>query len=109
MGTLHLRGKDHAVSGVIDRLAVSESRVLIVDYKTNRPPPHYIGRVPDTYVAQLALYRQLLEPLYPGKIVEAALLFTEGPYLIDIPANAMRDALVGWCEQRYGLENEITC
>ncbi len=93
MGTLHLRGKDHAVSGVIDRLAVSESRVLIVDYKTNRPPPHTLAGVPDTYVAQLALYRQLLEPLYPGKIVEAALLFTEGPYLIDIPVNAMQDAL----------------
>jgi ATP-dependent helicase/nuclease subunit A len=44
-------------------------------------------------VAQLALYRQLLEPLYPGKTVEAALLFTEGPYLIDIPADAMRNAL----------------
>ena len=46
-----------------------------------------------TYVTQLALYRQLLEPLYPGKTVEAALLFTEGPYLIDIPVSQMQDAL----------------
>ncbi len=44
-------------------------------------------------LAQLALYRQLLEPLYPGKTVQAALLFTEGPYLIDIPVNEMQDAL----------------
>lgn len=93
MGTLHLRGKDHAVSGVIDRLAVSATRVVIVDYKTNRPPPRNLGKVPDTYVAQLALYRKLLEPLYPGRVVEAALLFTEGPHLIDIPADAMRRAL----------------
>jgi ATP-dependent helicase/nuclease subunit A len=93
MGTLHLRGKEHAVSGVIDRLAVDENRVLIVDYKTNRPAPLELANVPDAYVAQLALYRQLLEPLYPGKTVEAALLFTEGPYLIDIPADAMRNAL----------------
>lgn len=93
MGTLHLRGKEHAVSGVIDRLAVSADRVVIVDYKTNRPPPRDLAKVPDAYVAQLALYRQLLEPLYPGRTVEAALLFTEGPYLIDIPGDAMRGAL----------------
>ena len=46
MGTLHLRGKDHAVSGVIDRLAVSGDRVLIVDYKTNRPAPQTLADVP---------------------------------------------------------------
>ena len=55
-------------------------------------PPTSARRGAGAYVAQLALYRQLLEPLYPGKTVEAALLFTEGPYLIDIPVNAMRDA-----------------
>ncbi|MHC1547343.1 double-strand break repair helicase AddA [Phyllobacterium sp. K27] len=93
MGTLHIRSKDHAVSGVIDRLAVSENRVVIVDYKTNRPPPQDMSKVPDAYIAQLALYRKLLEPLYPGKTVEAALLFTEGPYLINIPAEAMQSAL----------------
>ncbi|HMF67559.1 MAG TPA: PD-(D/E)XK nuclease family protein, partial [Phyllobacterium sp.] len=75
------------------RLAADEKRVLIVDYKTNRPPPSSLANVPDAYIAQLALYRQLLEPLYPGKTVEAALLFTEGPHLIDIPADAMRKAL----------------
>ncbi len=93
MGTLHIRGKDHAVSGILDRLAVSESRVVIVDYKTNRPPPQNLSTVPDAYIAQLALYRKLLEPLYPGKTVEAALLFTEGPHLIDIPVDAMQIAL----------------
>ncbi len=49
MGTLHLRGKEHAVSGVIDRLAVSGDRVLIVDYKTNRPAPQALADVPGAY------------------------------------------------------------
>lgn len=93
MGTLHLRGKEHAVSGIIDRLAVVGDRVLIVDYKTNRTAPQTLGDVPGTYVTQLALYRQLLEPLYPGKTVAAVLLFTEGPHLIDIPVSHMNDAL----------------
>ncbi|NTS32747.1 double-strand break repair helicase AddA [Phyllobacterium sp. BT25] len=93
MGTLHLRGKDHAVSGVVDRLAVVGDRVVIIDYKTNRPAPQMLAKVPETYVAQLALYRELLAPLYPGKTIETALLFTEGPHLVDIPEAAMNEAL----------------
>lgn len=93
MGTLPIRGKDHAVSGIIDRLAVTDDRVLIVDYKTNRPAPVTLGDVPEVYVAQLALYRKLLAPLYPEKTIEAALLFTEGPHLITIPEAAMDMAI----------------
>ncbi|RCS22315.1 double-strand break repair helicase AddA [Phyllobacterium salinisoli] len=93
MGTLTLRGKEHAVSGKIDRLSVENGRVTIVDYKTNRPPPRDLTQVPDAYIAQLALYRALLRPLYPGLSVEAALLFTEGPHIIAIPAEAMDKAL----------------
>ena len=35
----------------------------------------------------------LLKPLYPGRSVTAALLFTEAPRLIELPAEAMDDAL----------------
>jgi len=68
--------------------------VLIVDYKTNRPGPTRLEEVPPAYVTQLALYRALLKPLYPGRIVKAALLFTEAPLLIAVPGAAMDDALV---------------
>ncbi len=93
MGTINLGGKDHAVSGQIDRISVDENRVLIVDYKTNRPPPKSVEAVPFAYRAQLALYRQLLAPLYPGRDVEAALLFTEGPFLLPLPDAILGDAL----------------
>ena len=49
--------------------------------------------MPPAYVLQLALYRALLQPLYPGKKVSAALLFTEAPRLIALPARRMDDAL----------------
>jgi ATP-dependent helicase/nuclease subunit A len=94
MGTLEVAGRPRAVSGKIDRLAVTDDAVLIVDYKTNRPPPLTIGDVPETYLAQLALYRALLAPLYPGKRVEAALLFTEGPHLVALPEPLLAAALV---------------
>ncbi|YBV95963.1 double-strand break repair helicase AddA [Phyllobacteriaceae bacterium JZ32] len=93
MGTLRLGGREHAVSGKIDRLAVGDGRVTIIDYKTNRPPAREIAQVPGQYIAQLALYRALLQPLYPGLAVEAALLFTEGPHIVPIPVEAMDKAI----------------
>ncbi|RUX51842.1 double-strand break repair helicase AddA [Mesorhizobium sp. M4A.F.Ca.ET.050.02.1.1] len=93
MGSLEVKGKLRSISGKIDRLAVSEHSVSIVDYKTNRPAPTTLEEVPPAYVLQLALYRALLQPLYPGRDVQAALLFTEAPRLIELPASAMDDAL----------------
>ena len=75
-----------AVSGRVDRLAVTPSQVLIVDYKTNRPAPETLADVPPAYVTQLALYRAILGRLYPGRAVTAALLWTDRPALMEIPS-----------------------
>ena len=77
MGTLTCDGSEYAVSGRIDRLAVTDDRVLILDYKTNRPAAASAGRrSARPIVPQLALYRALLAPLYPGRRSSAALLST---------------------------------
>lgn len=81
------------VSGQVDRLAVTGDAVLIVDYKTDRPAPRALKDAPPAYVAQLALYRAVLAKLYPGRPVRAALLFTDGPRLFEIPDAALNDAL----------------
>ncbi|HMM64093.1 MAG TPA: PD-(D/E)XK nuclease family protein, partial [Mesorhizobium sp.] len=93
VGSLDIRGRARTVSGKIDRLAVTADSVLIVDYKTNRPAPAALAAVPDAYLLQLALYRALLRPLYPGREVSAALLFTEAPRLIELPAHLLDAAL----------------
>ncbi|MER9198272.1 double-strand break repair helicase AddA [Mesorhizobium sp. M0933] len=93
MGSLEVRGKLRSISGKIDRLAVTPDKVSIVDYKTNRPAPATLAEVPQAYVLQLAIYRALLQPLCPGREVSAALLFTEAPRLIELPAAVMDDAL----------------
>lgn len=93
MGHLTILGLERPVSGTIDRLAVTAGEVMIVDYKTNRPPPKKPSEVPPAYVAQLALYRALLQPLYPERTVVAALLFTEAPVLMPVPPEAMDAAL----------------
>lgn len=94
MGSLMVKGRLRPVSGKIDRLAVTEDEVLIVDYKTDRHAPATLEEIPLGYVTQLALYRALLQPLYPARKVSACLLFTAAPILLQIPDHAMEDALV---------------
>nr|MDQ2705043.1 PD-(D/E)XK nuclease family protein [Pseudomonadota bacterium] len=93
MGEIELRGRKRLVSGMIDRLAVTDDQVMIVDYKTNRPPPASLAEVPSAYILQLALYRALLKPLYPNRKIAAALLFTERPGLIALPQATLDEAL----------------
>jgi ATP-dependent helicase/nuclease subunit A len=89
-GRLDRPGRPHAlVSGQIDRLAVTPSEVLIVDYKTNHAPPNFAAGAPLAYVRQLGLYRAVLKKLYPHLPVRAALLWTETPELMEISAPAL--------------------
>jgi len=82
------------VSGQVDRLAITPDSVLIADYKTNRPAPQRLDQVPRPYIAQLALYRAVLTALYPDRLVRAALVFTDGPYLIEVPEPALAEAFL---------------
>jgi ATP-dependent helicase/nuclease subunit A len=86
-------GRMFAVSGQVDRLAVTGDSVLIADFKTNRFPPRWLADVPPAYVCQLALYRGALLQLYPDKAVRAALIWTEIPDLMELSVAAMEDAL----------------
>jgi ATP-dependent helicase/nuclease subunit A len=76
----------------VDRLAVTGDMVLIADYKTDRIVPDRLDEVP-RYITQLALYRAVLARVFPGKTVRAALLFTDGPKLMEVSAAAMDAAL----------------
>ncbi|WP_075291910.1 double-strand break repair helicase AddA [Pararhizobium arenae] len=90
MGTLTLGKRDHAVSGRIDRLAVTDKTVIIADFKTNRDIPASAEEVPFVYRAQLAVYREILRPLYPDHLFECLLIYTEGPVCITL-SEAMLD------------------
>jgi ATP-dependent helicase/nuclease subunit A len=88
MGTLRIRGEERAVSGRIDRIAVDGDRVLIIDYKTGLAPGP--GEEPPIgHVSQLAIYRALLIPLYPGRRIDAALVYVSVPVLVEIPASSL--------------------
>jgi ATP-dependent helicase/nuclease subunit A len=89
IGTVKTSRGTFTVSGQVDRLAVSEREVLIVDYKTNRPPPASAEDVALAYRRQLALYRALLQEIYPGRTVRAFLLWTAAPRLMEIDAKSL--------------------
>ncbi|MGZ5861513.1 MAG: PD-(D/E)XK nuclease family protein, partial [Croceibacterium sp.] len=81
------------VSGQVDRLAVTATEVLIADYKSDRLVPSRIEDIAPNYVRQLALYRAVLQKLYPNHAVRAALVWTAGPALMELPAAALDTAL----------------
>ncbi len=78
-----------ALAGRIDRLAVRGDAVWIVDYKTNRPPPRVLDDVPSVYRRQMAAYRAALRAVYPGKDVRCALLWTDGPFIMELPPDLL--------------------
>nr|CAD6429528.1 double-strand break repair helicase AddA [Rhizobium sp. Q54] len=84
MGTLVLGGTEYAISGRIDRMAVGEDEVTILDYKTNRQPPEREEDAPLAHRAQLALYREILSPLYPQHRFRCLLAYTETGQVIPL-------------------------
>jgi ATP-dependent helicase/nuclease subunit A len=93
MGTLTLGSQSYAVSGRIDRLAVLDDRIVILDYKTNRVPPGSERDIPFAHKAQLAIYRSILSPLYPGKRIDCLLVYTENASIYTLSDDALALAL----------------
>jgi ATP-dependent helicase/nuclease subunit A len=85
--------KGLAVSGRVDRMVVTPARVLVVDFKTNRPSPERIEDADEAYLIQMAVYVAVLRAVFPGRAVEAALVWTDGPRLMPIPENLIVETL----------------
>jgi ATP-dependent helicase/nuclease subunit A len=77
------------IAGTADRLLVERDRVLVVDFKTARRPPSGLNEVALTTLRQMAAYVAALEAIYPGRRVEAAVLYTQTPLLVPIPADVL--------------------
>ncbi len=75
---------DRIISGQIDRLAVDKDRVLIVDFKTNRPAAATAAEIPETYVRQLKAYQQLVGEIYPGRQIIPLILWTDTAKLMEV-------------------------
>ncbi|CAN5461151.1 double-strand break repair helicase AddA [soil metagenome] len=81
------------ISGRVDRLVVTPDRVLVVDYKTNRPSPARIEDADPAYLSQMAVYAAVLAEVFPDRPIEAAIVWTDGPKLMAVPEKVRAAAL----------------
>jgi ATP-dependent helicase/nuclease subunit A len=80
------------IAGAIDRVAMGETEILALDFKTDRPAPSDPRKIPNAYVAQMAAYAAVLARAFPGRRVRCAILWTEAPRLVEIPADMLAAA-----------------
>jgi ATP-dependent helicase/nuclease subunit A len=81
------------VLGKVDRLIVTPDRVTVIDFKTNALVPATPDEVPDGILRQMGAYAEALALIYPGRAIEAAVLWTTGPVLMPLPSALLTAAL----------------
>lgn len=91
-GNIEIDGNNITISGQIDRLYIGKDKVWIIDFKSNQSPPEAQHDIPVSYVRQLALYRLLMQKIYPDKTVHCALLWTENAKF-DVLPEALLDGV----------------
>jgi ATP-dependent helicase/nuclease subunit A len=90
IGLLARRGRPNLpYGGRLDRLVATPDGVSIVDFKLGAKP----DRPAAAHVAQLAVYRAALQPLYPGLPIRAALVYLDGPTTAPIGDEELEAAL----------------
>lgn len=101
-----------AAEGVIDLLAFDENdNMIIVDYKTGKPPEP--DEVKLGYAYQLELYKDAAEKLYPGKrVVRAELHFLQNMSVWQLPLDkSYLQEAIELCEEISGKgeEDDFSC
>jgi ATP-dependent helicase/nuclease subunit A len=82
-----------SVLGVIDRLIVTKTRVLAVDFKTNTDVPDRPGDVPEGLLRQMGAYAEMLGAIYPGREIATAILWSRTAMLMELPQDLVMAAL----------------
>ncbi|MDJ1009435.1 MAG: double-strand break repair helicase AddA [Paracoccaceae bacterium] len=84
---------DRQLTGTIDRLIVTDSRVRAIDFKSNRVTPERPNDVPEGILRQMAAYDRALRDIYQDRDIETAILWTTTGVLMPLPHEIVRAAL----------------
>lgn len=82
-------GEGVVVSGSVDRLLVGPDLILVADFKTGRRAPAALDEIPVPHLRQMSAYVEALKIIFPGRPIEAKLLYTATPILFDLPAGLL--------------------
>lgn len=84
---------NQTITGFIDRLVVTDDKIIAVDYKSNAGIPNTAEQIPDGILAQQAAYLLALQQIYPNHAIEIAILWTGNGKIMSIPHKIAIDAL----------------
>jgi ATP-dependent helicase/nuclease subunit A len=84
---------DRILAGSIDRLVITEDRVLIIDYKSNSVIPDRPEAIPEGILRQLGAYSEMVGQVYPGRRIDTSILWTKAPRLMPVDPDIVRAAL----------------
>ncbi len=91
------------VSGTVDRLVVTPECVRVIDFKTGRRAPPSLDDVPAYHLRQMAAYAAALGVIFPGRAIEAGLLYTAGPTLFLLPPDLLAAHKPGFAATEQSL------
>ncbi|RGP35836.1 double-strand break repair helicase AddA [Pseudotabrizicola alkalilacus] len=89
--TATLNGRQ--IEGTLDRVVITDERVLAVDFKSNRVVPDRPDQVPDGILRQMGAYAHALGQIYPDRRIETAILWTATPKLMYLDPETVTAAL----------------
>lgn len=67
--------EDRVRVGRIDLLAISNDKIIILDYKTDKISS--LNEVPQEYIQQLSFYRKAIGKIYPSREIQTQILWLE--------------------------------
>ena len=80
--------------GRIDRLVISDTEVLAVDFKSNRQIPATAADTPEAILRQMGAYQAALAQIYPDRLVKTAIIWTHRAKLMELPRKTTYEALM---------------
>jgi ATP-dependent helicase/nuclease subunit A len=83
------------ISGIIDRLILSDDTVIAIDYKTNQVTPTRLEDTPLGLVRQMAAYRDALVQIYPSHHIRTIILWTKTGAFTELDDETLDNALAG--------------
>lgn len=91
------------IAGTVDRLCIGTDHVQVVDFKTGRGAPLTVDDVPIAHIRQMAAYAAALAVIFPGRSIEAGLLYTSAPRLIALPPELLATHKPGFVATQQNL------
>jgi ATP-dependent helicase/nuclease subunit A len=81
------------MTGIIDKLIVSNDTVRTFDFKSNAVVPASADEVPEGLLRQMGAYLAMLETVYPDRRIEVSLVWTKTAEIMFLPREIVRAAL----------------